>query len=77
MQQPCTGLPNLDKLNQFSVSVGPTQTANLNASHQPPKMNRIRNTIVLQQTDTQQVAKILKELKNKKAFVLMELKKKH
>ena len=56
----------METLNQCFVSVAPTRSAKLNANHKSPKFNRNENKYVLQQTEPQEVAKILENLKNKK-----------
>ena len=46
--------------------MGPKLSPKLIASRKSPTMNRINNTFVLQQTDPQEMAKLLEELKDKR-----------
>ena len=54
-QQLGTKLPILEIFYQFFVSVGLTQSAKLKVTHQPRKMNRLKNGFVLRQTGQQEV----------------------
>ena len=57
----------METLKRFLVSMGPMLSAKLNASYQPPLLNRFKNSFVLRQTDRHEVAEILREVKNKKS----------
>ena len=67
MQQHCTVLPDLDHLNNYFVSVGQILSSKLPTIENNAKIANNKETMFVYPTDEFEVAKILKNMKNKKS----------
>ena len=59
--------PDADAINEYFANIGSVLAADIKPIDNNIKSNRVRDTMVITPTDTQEVAKILKHLKNKKS----------
>ena len=67
MQHHCTVLPDLDHLNNYFVSVGQILSSKLPTTENNAKIANNKETMFVYPTDEFEVAKILKNMKNKKS----------
>ena len=60
-------LPELEKLNDFFASVGPSLANNIKSSHCVWKIEKVLSSMVLHPTNEHEISKILRQMKNKKS----------
>ena len=65
-------VPDADAINEYFAKIGSVLAAEVKPSNNKNKINRVEKTMVTTPTNTQEIAKILKHLKNKKVVVMME-----
>ena len=59
--------PDADAINEYFAKIGSVLAAEIKPSDNKNKINRVKETMVTTPTNTQEIAKILKHLKNKKS----------
>ena len=59
--------PDEDAINEYFAKIGSVLAAEITPSDNKNKINRVKETVVTTPTNTQESAKILKHLKNKKS----------
>ena len=64
--------PDADAINEYFAQIGSVLAAEIEPIDNKIKINRVKDTMVTTPTNLQEIARILKHLKNKKLVVMME-----
>ena len=64
--------PDADAINEYFAQIGSVLAAEIKPIDNKIKINRVKDTMVTTPTNLQEIARILKHLKNKKVVVMME-----
>ena len=64
--------PDADAINEYFAKIGSVLAEEIKPSDSKNKINRAKESLVTTPTNTQEIAKNLKHLKNKKVVVMME-----